>query len=366
MSMSRRACLAFAVCLPLLSSAQQNHDTAATGQPVTASPAVPQSSPAAPAVTEGRIHLDVVVTDPSGKPVSGLELKDFTLLDNNQPAKILSFRSYDQTAYKARPPVEVILVIDTVNETHQQVSFARQEIQNFLRQNDGHLAQPVSLFALTNDGVDAQRLPSADGNALATKADQLDDRLRTIGRAGGAWGAIERFQLSVKAMLDIANAEARKPGKKLLIWTSSGWPMLDSPHIQTTYDGQKQSFDVIVQLSTKLREARISAYSVSAGMPGVGTYLYKEFLKGVPSALKTSASNLGFKVLAVQSGGAVFGPDNDMTAQINRCVQDAQAFYTLSFDPPPAAHANEYHDLKVIVDQPGLTARTNTGYYNQP
>jgi hypothetical protein len=55
-----------------------------------------------------------------------------------------------------------------------------------------------------------------------------------------------------------------------------------------------------------------------------------------------------------------------LTAQINRCIQDAQAFYTLSFDPPPAAHANEYHDLKVTVGQTKLNARTSTGYYNQP
>jgi hypothetical protein len=31
-----------------------------------------------------------------------------------------------------------------------------------------------------------------------------------------------------------------------------------------------------------------------------------------------------------------------------------------------ADHANEYHDLKVLVNQPELTARTRTGYYNQP
>jgi VWFA-related protein len=343
----RRACLALLVCFPLLSWAQQS----------------PVSSPQN---AEGRIHLDVVVTDQSGKPVSGLELKDFTLLDNNQPAKILSFRPIDQTVHMARSPVEVILVIDTVNETHQQVAYVRQEIEKFLRQNDGHLAQPVSLFVLTNDGVDAQRLPSTDGNALAAKADQLDDKLRTIGRSGGAWGAIERFQFSAKMMLDIANAEAKKPGKKLLIWAGSGWPLLDSPRIQTSSQGQQQSFDVIVQLSTRLREARTSAYSVSAGMPGPGTYLYKEFLKGVTAAQKASVSNLGLKVLAVQSGGGVFGPDNDMTAQINRCVQDTQAFYSLSFDPPHAAQANEYHDLKVVFAKPGLTARTSTGYYNQP
>jgi len=33
---------------------------------------------------------------------------------------------------------------------------------------------------------------------------------------------------------------------------------------------------------------------------------------------------------------------------------------------PQAGRANEYHDLKVLVDNPKLTVRTNTGYYNQP
>ena len=347
MSLSRRACLALVVFLPFLSWAQQS----------------PVSTPQ---VAEGRIHLDVVVTDQSGKPVSGLELKDFKLLDNNQPAKILSFRPIDQTAHKAHPPVEVILLLDTLNETHQQVAYVRQEVAKFLRQNGGHLAQPVSLFVLTSDGLDAQRLPSADGNALAEKAYHIDDALRTVGRRGSVWGADELFQRSVKTMTDIADAEAKKPGRKLLIWAGAGWPMLDSPRIQTTYQGQQQIFDVIVRLSTRLREARISTYSISSGNPVLGTYHYKDFLSGVPSALKASAPNLVLKVLAVQSGGDVFGPDNDMTAQINRCVQDAQAFYTLSFDPPPAAQANEYHDLKMLVGQPGITARTNTGYYNQP
>jgi hypothetical protein len=41
-------------------------------------------------------------------------------------------------------------------------------------------------------------------------------------------------------------------------------------------------------------------------------------------------------------------------------------FYTISFDPPTAAHPDEYHDLKVQIGAPGLSARTNTGYYDQP
>jgi VWFA-related protein len=320
----------------------------------------------APHAAEGRIKLDVAVTDQSGKPVSGLGLKDFTLLDNGQPGKILSFHAVDGTVQKAYPPVEVILVIDTVNETHQEVSYVRLEIEKFLRQNGGHLAQPVSLFVMTNDGMDAQPLPSADGNALAVKVDQLDDRLRIIGRGAGVWGAIERFDFSVRMLTDIAKAEAKKPGRKLLIWAGSGWPMLEGPRINTSSNGQQQLFDVIAGLSTRLREARIALYSIAAGMPGRGTFLYKDFLKGVTSTENASPPNLALRVLAVQSGGRVLGPDNDLAAQIGSCVQDASAYYSLSFDPPHADRANEYHDLKVIAGQPGLSARTNTGYYNQP
>jgi VWFA-related protein len=308
----------------------------------------------------------VLVTDKSRKPVSGLELKDFTLLDNNQPAKILSFHAFDATVHKAHPLVEVILVIDTVNETHQQVAFVRQEIEKFLRQNDGHLAQPVSLFMLTNQGVDAQRMPSVDGNSLAVTVDQLDDRLRTITGAGGEWGAIERAAFSVRMLMTIADAEVKKPDRKLLIWAGSGWPMLDSPNIHTSPEGLRNNFDKIVQLSTKLRQARISVYSISQGQPNPGTFLYESFLKGVKTANQADSPKLALKVIAAQSGGSIYGPDNDLTAQINRCIQDAQAFYTLSFDPPPAAHTNEYHHLEVRIDKPGLEIRTSTGYYNQP
>ena len=41
------------------------------------------------------IHLDVVVTEKSGAPVSGLQLEDFTLLDNNVPQTITSFEAVD-------------------------------------------------------------------------------------------------------------------------------------------------------------------------------------------------------------------------------------------------------------------------------
>jgi len=369
MSLLRCGCLAFLVCLPVISWPQQNPGPA---QPQAASPSAPQAlalsvRPAAtPEKKKGSIYLDVEVTNKAGAPVSGLELKDFTLLDNNQPGRILSFRAFGGSAQRANPPVEVILLLDTVNEPFSEVALTRQQIANFLYQNGGHLAMPVSLFMLTDKGVDAQRRPSYNGNGMAQDIEHLDNHLRTIHRSAGFWGASERFQLSLQMFHNIAETEAKKPGRKLLIWTGPGWPFFDNPSIDVTFKEQQQNYDALVELSTRLREARISVYSVSLGQPNLNTFLYEGFLKGVQKPAKMNLPNLGLKVFAVETGGLVVGPDNDMAAQIDRCVQDAGAYYTISFDPPHANGVNEYHDLKVLVDNPALTARTSSGYYNQP
>jgi VWFA-related protein len=324
---------------------------------------------AAPGGQEGRIKLDVVVTDKSGAPQSGLELKDFSVLDNNQPVKILSFHAphtSGDAGQDAGPPVEVILLIDKVNLEFKEVAFVRQEVEKFLSQNGGHLAQPVSLFVLTNRGLDVQQQPSVDGNKLAADVRQLDNSLRTDGPSAGVNGAIQRFYISVQALTALAQSEAKKPGRKLLIWTGPGWPMLDSVNIEISTEEQRRNFDKIVTLSTVLREARISVYSVSSTDSGGRVTLYRDFLKGVKSPAKSSPANLGLKVLAIQSGGRVLGPDNQLAAQIDSCFKDAGSFYSLSFDPPRTDHANEYHDIKVLVQTPGLTPRTSTGYYDQP
>jgi VWFA-related protein len=375
MKVSQRAIFSLLVCLPLLSSAQPNPGHTQSSEPTGATtpstaqapPLLPRPAPAPVAKkAEGRIQLDVVVTDKAGKPVSGLDRSDFTLLDDNQPARILSFQAFDGSVHKVAPPVEVILLIDIVNLPFQQVATTRSQIEDFLRQNAGHLAYPTSVYFLTNAGVNVPRAASTNGIAMAAEIDKQDVELRTIGRAAGFYGAMERLQLSIKALTAIADIERKKPGRKLLIWAGSGWPMMDSVRIEISDAGHKQYFDSIVELSTALRQARIDLSSMSLGTAGSGTFLYEDFLKGVKTADKANLPNLALRVLSIQSGGRVLGPDNDLTAQIDKCIGDAESFYTLSFDPPRADRANEFHDLKVRIDKPGLTARTNTGYYNQP
>jgi hypothetical protein len=62
----------------------------------------------------------------------------------------------------------------------------------------------------------------------------------------------------------------------------------------------------------------------------------------------------------------VLNSSNDLASEIESCLNDAKAYYTFVFNAASAQHPDEYHNLLVRVDKPGLAARTRLGYYSQP
>jgi VWFA-related protein len=316
---------------------------------------------------ERRIHLDVVVTDASGQAASGLQSSDFTVLDDNRPQPIVSFRAADGLA--AEPPAEIVLVLDTMNTSFQQMAMVRQGVEKFLRQNGGHLALPVSAIFLTETGVKANQA-TRDGNALAADIEKLPAPVHVINSAQGLDGLMLRFGRSVDALSQMTRYETAKPGRKLIIWVGDGWPLLSNARYHMDPRNQSSFFHSIVDLSTSLREARMTLYGVIPLDLNRGNeayaYLYQNYMKGVETAKQADAGNLSLQVLAEQSGGRAIGPTGDIYEGIVRCIADANAYYELSFNSAPAERVDVYHALEVTVDKPGLTARTNMGYYAQP
>jgi hypothetical protein len=91
------------------------------------------------------------------------------------------------------------------------------------------------------------------------------------------------------------------------------------------------------------------------------------YMKGADQFKKVDYGHLLLPVLALQSGGQnVWGANREVSPSINKFIQDAKAYYILTFIPPPAAHPNELHSIEVQVDKPGLKARTSTIFYAQP
>jgi VWFA-related protein len=333
-----------------------------------------RAEPAAsvPAVSAERLMtLDVVVSDKSGKPVQGLQQQDFTLLDNKQPQKILSFQAIEGGAATADLPVEVKLLMDGVNTAFTNVAIERNEMIKFLGRNGGALAQPISLVFFSDSGA-TETISSRDGNAVVADLNQKQLGLRAIGRAQGFYGGLERMQMSLNMLKKFADYEASLPGRKLLVWISPGWPFLISGLDQALMSQrQKQDlFNTLVSLWDGLRRARITLYNIdpmgTADAGGLRTTDYKQFLKGVKKADQADNGYLALQVLAAESGGRVLNSSNDLAGEIATCVADANSFYVLSFESLPGDGPNEYHALDIKLGKPGLTARTRAGYYAQP
>lgn len=322
-----------------------------------------------PASNDGRIRLDVVVTDKSGKPVGGLTQQDFTLLDNKHPQNILSFEAVQGVSPKDGPPVEVILLMDDINNQITSVSFERQQIVKFLSRDNGALSRPVALAFLSDSGMKVTD-PSQDGNALISELNANQAGLHSITRDQGVYGASDRLQLSLNAVEKLATAEATKPGRKLLIWISPGWPILTGPRIQLTSKDQKGLFGTIVAISDGLRRAGITLDSLdplgTADAVGFQTTFYQEFLKGVKKPGDVQIGDLALQVLATQSGGRVYNSNNNVAGEIANAIEDVNDFYILTFQALPGDGPDQYHSIEVKLDKPGLKALTRTGYYAQP
>lgn len=324
------------------------------------------SAPAPGNAAARHVSVDVVVTDQQGKPVGGLEPFNFKLLDNNRPDKILAFRRTDGRAgNQFDPPVELIVVLDAVNLPYEAVTLQRQELDKFLRRNGGKLELPTSIFLFGSDGLHVQPEPSKDGNALAGMLDRSTGTVRARGITGGVFSLKEQFDDSLKTIKGIAENEGHKPGRKILVWIGPGWPLLTERYFLLANPAREYYFHQLVDLTRQLRESRVTVYNV-APIVGITRELYKGYLKPVTDPDKTAVGNLALEVLALQTGGRVLDPSNDLADLILKCQGDVGEYYTLTFAAPPATHPDEYHPLQVQVDQPGLAAQTTTGYYDEP
>jgi VWFA-related protein len=314
-----------------------------------------------PVVREGLFSIDLVVADSAGNPVSDLPPWDFILLDNGQPAKI-------RTVRKSREPFvpapELIFVLDAINLSPQQLTQTESAIVHFLRRNSGRQETACFLYRLTRDGLFSSWKPTRDGNLLAKEVEKHKSprMMWRIGRNGEpnpfeGWGSSARPNpLSPHALGSIAIDQREIRGRKVLVWISPGWPA----------NGGDIAFDDATELSTRLREARITLDNVNVWPNPDQSFNYHDYLEAPRSQKDMQPAKMALPVIAAHTGGLVLDSSGDLDRDIERCVEEVRSFYTLTFNPPYTYQMDEFHDLRVRVDRPALKVRAPTGYYNEP
>jgi VWFA-related protein len=311
------------------------------------------------------ILLNVHVAPNKGSETTGLQSKDFTVLDNHSAQRIQSFKAITSS----QEPVKVILLIDAVNTDVSRVAYAREQAQKFLKTNNGQLENPTTIAVLTDSGTQIQKDFTSDGNALSSSLDHYTIGLREITRASGIWGADERVNISLRAVRELMAYASSLPGRKILLWISPGWPLLSGARIELSPQQQKQVFANVVAFSGELEQSNVTMYSINP--LGVEESLnredyYQSFVKGVATPGRTDLADLSLQVLAVQSGGLALNGSNDVVGGLKTCIADLNSWYEITIPAARADRPNEYHQIDVKTIQPGLIARTRNGYYAQP
>ncbi len=393
-------CVALVLCLPLLADARQESPSPVSD---------PQKALDAAVLVEGLIRLDVTVTDRDGAAVSNLQRTDFTVLDDGHPRKIIAFRTPTSPYPPPKQSTAVIILIDTLDLEPRLADLERSQVAKFLRRNEGHLVQPVTVYSLDNKGLALQAKPSRDGKGLAmavesgstidflfgtpsSNATNIDRDYRQFAPITGirAFGVHCRQPVHDSRPQVAALGRSGVPGQRKRLLYRPGFLDVHSAETRRFLLAKAQ------WLSTCLRQTRITLDTFSVGedeesfinvqdphfvtppakgdgpTDSAGRLIqvrakdaWKLYLDVVPSLERGGIMDVYKKTLAVKSGGRILPASDDLSGQIESCAQQADSFYTLTFDPPQAAKPNEYHFLQIGLSHPGYTAHLRTGYYNQ-
>jgi VWFA-related protein len=314
------------------------------------------------------LHLDAVVTDKQGKPVTDLHAQDFTVLDDGHPVALTGFAA---NGINSNAISTVLIVFDTVNTSLADTAYARAEVMKYLKSDGGKLSHPVALFFFNGDGAVPIGNVSTNGNSLAATLQAAGSTLHPVRRSEGFYGAEEKLDRSLRTLALLTRAAAQQPGRKLMFWLSPGWPLLVGTQAYPSQKDLDIFFRWIVLMSNGLREARVTLFDVNPVRTPDEDFVqwnyYRSYLKGVPKANKATAANLALQVLATQSGGGAINPSSkDLWQEIAGNVASYDTSYTFAFNRPQTQHPDEYHALKITVNNSDLVVHTRNAYYAEP
>jgi VWFA-related protein len=355
-------------------------------------------------VTTRVVQVSIAVHDKNGRPVNDLVKEDFVVTDKGKPQTVASFvRSSDVAA--AAPAVApapgaprtwsnradsvaggrrsvTAILLDGLNTNVKDQVFAKEKILAFLRKLGGQ--DSVALYLLTTD-LQVLHDFTDDAQALVRTLEGQEAKVlmqwaRERG-AGSMRGRLrhDRASYTLGALRAIGEHLSRIPGRKNLIWVTSGFPML-------IMERERGRPGYIHDLTPEMRavakaigDADVALYPVSAmGLVGVPQITAAQ---GATRTLGRGSRSLGpaithsrqagpledmMDAIAEDTGGRAFYERNDLDVALQQTLQDLGSTYTLTFHPSHDEWNGEYRQIRVQLRRKGLKARHRPGYVAVP
>ena len=388
-------------------------------------PPLPTTSPqSAVRVTTRFVQVSVTVHDQNGKPVKGLTKDDFILFDDGQRQQISSISEQsnrltttaaaapntftNRFAQGAAQPALTVIVLDAYNTRYldyrmpcpppipymqcfHTVDAIFQAVEKFITQ-----MQPqdrVALYELADNLYLLQDFTS-DPNAIARGVERGKDYVGDIRFPRSQTDALTMSKYTMDAMHSIATRLAKIPGRKNLIWLSTGFPpdpglgaRASTPLGMTSGLNTNEKIDKTSKIlgNADLPLSAISAWGLvplldPGPVPHGGGGAKASGASGADLPTPARADgNYGVaatngrlpdlndfdftKNLADLSGGRAFYNTNDFAGAIRSAIDDSAATYILGYYPDHNKWNGEFRNIKVKVNRPGVEVRARKGYF---
>jgi len=397
--------------------------------------AVSQQVPEQPTKFRSQTNLVLVPVQVRnhGQHMANLKQESFTILQDGKPQKIAVFeevRTSTQRLQRApvgpkeftnellgRPETAryTIIAIDRINTVPLDLMRVREGLAQFLA-HTADTGEPIRLVSIELNGIRLIQDFTTDPHAIAAamqrstgggKIEQssvsLDESLQEVEAAvlsqsdrlsaeqvntylNGLDSAKDNEQRmlafqersarinSLEALQQIALSLAGLPGRKSLVWASSGFPFT-STYRQTrngVYDISQVSEAIALDAYTTqlLNTANIAMYPVDArGLTNTAFDAIDPGHKYSPTYAEKERRNLAnqdvlttFERLAAGTGGKPCYNRPVLQDCFKEALEDSRDYYMVGFYVNSKATKNGWHKLQIKVDEKGANVRSRNGF----
>jgi VWFA-related protein len=335
------------------------------------------------------VQVTVVVRDHRRQPVVGLTADDFDVTENGARVPIAFFHErtappagarsavgakapaspssrFSNTSPGGVPANVTVILLNRLNTKWSDQAQAREALKVFLAQ-----IRPddrVAVYALDENALRILHDFTSDASSLLRAVEgaaKRNSRLTDAADADQGLGDVGLEQLesdgaytTLSALQTIGSHLAGIPGRKNLVWISSGF---DFQH--AAFYGVLNA-DAMKLATRTLNTAQLSVYSIDAsGLHGAFTGRPDDAQKKAAGMMTDWPNQNVLEQVSEETGGVALLNNNDIAGAIRTAADDAEQHYEIEYYSPAPAADGSYWAIRVTSRRPGVDLLYRRGYF---
>lgn len=351
-------------------------------------------------ITTREVLLDVVVTDGSHHPITGLKPTDFTVTEEGQAQSITHLEEHhpvngdDLARMKAMPslppntftnftPISnssayTVILLDSMDTPLNAQMYLREQVIAFLKRMQP--GTPVAIFQLDSEMRLIQGF-SSDPKVLLEAAESKRDMpsLRKPFYGSRELNQMVRNQVLGQGMQSMGKYLAGFPGRKNLIWFTGRLPYwygadnsdsaIEYREGHTFHDDFTVLEDGVAGMTDALTLSRVAVYPIDAR----GLQTLPQFdagTRGVPPMNGNARFNnaqafqhMDLDAIAEATGGKAYYNTNGLKDILAEIVDNGSNYYTLAYSTTNQVWKGQFRRIRITIDRPGVKLQFRPGYY---